>query len=106
MDAAASPLPSEDTTPPVTKMYFGANSPLPFAVGLPCTNIVHFGRPVDDAPVQPRVAQRREGGGHGRPARHAQRDHLVAAERRLHRPSPRHPPLDALARTATHEVQR
>ena len=23
MTAAASPLPSEDTTPPVTKMYFG-----------------------------------------------------------------------------------
>src|SRR5262249_57704835 len=57
MDAAASPLPSEDTTPPVTKMYFGATSTLPFLIGQPRTNIVDFRCPVDDARIQTRVTQ-------------------------------------------------
>src|SRR5580704_16362479 len=50
MDAAAKPLPSEDTTPPVTKMYFAdidssvvgicaaGNAPkVPWFLGEPCT---------------------------------------------------------------------
>src|SRR5438093_13412832 len=97
MEAAASPLPSEDTTPPVTKMYFGATSIPPFARGRPCSNIVDFRRPVDDAPIQPCVAQCGERGGHRRAARDAEADHLVAAEYRLDPAALGQPPLDPLA---------
>src|SRR5690242_17762818 len=97
MEAAARPLPSEDTTPPVTKMYFGATSSLPFLGLQPCTNIVHFRRPVDEAAVQPRVAQRRQRRSHGRTPRRAERDHVVAAERRRHVPPVGQPPRRALA---------
>src|SRR2546430_16609030 len=96
MEAAASPLPSEDTTPPVTKMYFGATSIPPFARGRPCSNIVDFRRPVDDAPIQPCVAQCGERGGHRRAARDAEADHLVAAEYRLDPAGLGQPPLDPL----------
>src|SRR5262249_34846202 len=106
MDAAASPLPSEDTTPPVTKMYFGATSSPPFLIGQPRTNIVDFRCPVDDARIQTRVTQRRERRRHRGPACHAERHHVVATQEGLHRPPPRHPPFPALARRAAREVQR
>src|SRR6185437_12160647 len=50
MDAAASPLPSEDTTPPVTKMYFAdisASAYLIFLIGHACgarSSIAGFGQ--------------------------------------------------------------
>src|SRR5213593_5255619 len=105
MDAAASPLPSEDTTPPVTKMYFGATSIPPFARGRPCSNIVDFRRPVDDAPIEPCVTQCGERGGHRRAARDAEADHLVAAEEWLDGAPVGQPPLAALARGAARQVQ-
>src|SRR5437879_2934940 len=86
MEAAARPLPREETTPPVTKMYFVATStvlslgrvqpllgPLPHQRRL----VRSRARPV----VEPRVPKPAEHEPDRRPPRHAQRDQLLAAER-------------------------
>src|SRR5512138_2533368 len=90
MDAAARPLPSEDTTPPVTKIYFAAKSSLPFSCE-PLSNIVDFPGPIGDFPVEPAVAQLRERTRHSGSPRHPEGDHLLAAQRGLPRPFARRP---------------
>src|SRR5262250_1491789 len=59
IEAAASPLPSEDTTPPVTKMYFAA---MPSSVVWNCAagGTAPYGSEKWD-PLAP-VAQRKQGG--------------------------------------------
>src|SRR5713226_8701191 len=81
IDAAASPLPRDDTTPPVTKMYLGGKSPLLSGFD-PCADERFFLAPCRDLAVEPRVPQGVERRGDARPRRDAERDHLVAAQRR------------------------
>src|SRR5215470_12239893 len=57
MAAEARPLPSDETTPPVTKMYFGATSPL-----LRARSPAHPGPP--RAGSQPDVSHRRRAAPH------------------------------------------
>src|SRR4030095_1897154 len=82
IDAAASPLPSEETTPPVTKMNFGPKSSLLFPVLNPGLNVVDFTLLVANFPLEPAVPDRGEHRGHVRARRHAQRDGIAAPERR------------------------
>src|SRR5262249_25997957 len=93
MAAEARPLPSDETTPPVTKMYFGATSPL-----LPARSPAHPGPP--RAGPEPDMSHRRRAAPHRAAAppvaqlvqdprhRGTPRDpachHLVAAEPRAH----------------------
>src|SRR6266851_3810411 len=79
MDAEARPLPSDDTTPPVTKMYFvGTSSLLP---GLePVTNIRDFRLSVPVLAVEPPIAQPIEHLGHRRSAPPSQLHGLFAAQ--------------------------
>src|SRR5438105_3278354 len=85
MEDAARPLPREETTPPVTKMYFVATStvlslgrvrpllgPLPHQRRL----VRSRARPV----VEPRVPKPAEHEPDRRPPRHAERDELLAAQ--------------------------
>src|SRR2546425_7451227 len=96
IEAAASPLPSDETTPPVTKMYFGANSsssrdPLP--------DMLLFHRPAREPAVEPRVPYLGEHARHRRASWHAERDDVVAAERPRTRREPDEP-VEPLAHRA------
>src|SRR5258705_9133174 len=94
-EAAASPLPSEETTPPVTKMNFGPKSSLPFLVVMePALNVVDFALPIPDFAVETRVAQRAENSCHVGSARDAERDDRVAAELGTALAGRRQPPLE------------
>src|SRR5687767_2939668 len=97
MDADASPLPSEETTPPVTKMYFSAKSALPFLGTRQCSNIADLGLPVDEASVHTTVPQHLQHLAHLRAPGDAERDDIVAAQLGPHGPSLTHVPVDALA---------
>src|SRR5712692_5535401 len=91
MDAEASPLPSDDTTPPVTKMYFvGTSSLLP---GLePVSNILDFRLSVAAAAVEKTNAQPIEHLGHRRPAPDPQLHDLLAAQHGTNAPGRVDPP--------------
>src|SRR5688572_18002836 len=103
MDAAARPLPSDDTTPPVTKMYFGATSSLSF-IGRPpsahpCTNIIDFGRAIADFPAPPPVPDIVEHAAHCGPSWHAKVDEVVAVQFAFRRASRHRLALEACAHT-------
>src|SRR6266446_8594464 len=93
MEAEASPFPSDDTTPPVTKMYFvGTSSLLP---GLePVSNILDFRLTVAATAVEPEIAQAIEHLGHRGAAPHPQPDDLLAAQHGAHAPRRVHPPFE------------
>src|SRR5213078_310492 len=78
IEAAASPLPNDDTTPPVTKMYFVATSP---SLRKQVSDRVDLRGAVRDAPVQAPVPELGEDPGDRRSARDAERHDLVARER-------------------------
>src|SRR2546426_6215496 len=88
IEAAASPLPRDETTPPVTKMYFGANSS---SFRQPLSDMRLFHRAVRQHAVEPRVAHLGEHARHRRAARDAERDDVVAAERAGDRREPHEP---------------
>src|SRR5207247_1471671 len=66
IEAAARPLPNDDTTPPVTKMYFGATSA---SLRQQSPDLFDLRRTVRDATVQPPVPQLGEDTRDCRPAR-------------------------------------
>src|SRR5918993_2309751 len=83
IDAAASPLPRDDTTPPVTKMYLGGKLPLLPGWMFDARPSAHEGFFVATLPhiaVEPcvthRVQRRRHVGARG----HPEGDHVVAAQ--------------------------
>src|SRR5262245_31249785 len=94
MAAAARPLPSDETTPPVTKMYFDATSPSlsspspsrPPHPGLagPLSHVMAGRGRSTHGPVEAPIAQLVEHATDPRPPRNSERDDLVAAEPRLH----------------------
>src|SRR5437870_2638800 len=84
IEAAARPLPNDDTTPPVTKMYFGATSA---SLRQQSPDLFDLRRTVRDATVQPPVPQLGEDTRDCRPAR-AELDRL-GAEAALPRPRER-----------------
>src|SRR5439155_1713781 len=88
IEAAASPLPRDETTPPVTKMYFGANSS---SFRQPLSDMLFFHRAARERPVEPRVAHLGEHARHRRAARNAERDDVIAAEQRGTRREPDEP---------------
>src|SRR5215510_10901774 len=91
-EAAASPLPSEETTPPVTKMNFGPKSSLPFRVVIePAPNVVDFALPILDFAVEPRIPQGAEHAGDFGAARNPEGDDGLAAELRAARRRRRQP---------------
>src|SRR3989442_7645968 len=77
IEAAARPLPNDDTTPPVTKMYFGTTSA---SLRQQLPDLFDLRRTVRDATVQPPVPQLGEDTRYCRPARDAERDDLVAGQ--------------------------
>src|SRR5207253_8118216 len=85
MEAAARPLPREDTTPPVTKMYFVATSTV-LSLGRvrpllgPLPHQRRLVRPRARPFVKPRVPKPAEHEPDRRPPRHPQRDQLLAAQ--------------------------
>src|SRR5690348_3034066 len=97
MDAAARPLPSEDTTPPVTKMYFGAKSALPFVAQCHCSHIADLGLPVDEPSIQAAISERLQYIAYHRTAGDAERHDVLARERGPHRVALARVPLQTLA---------
>src|SRR5262245_6519340 len=79
MDAEASPLPSDDTTPPVTKMYFVGTSPLLLGPE-PMSNILDFGLAIVGLAVEPAVPEALEHFGDRGTAVDAELDHLLTAQ--------------------------
>src|SRR5256712_12320423 len=70
IEAAARPLPNDDTTPPVTKMYFGATSA---SLRHQSPNLFDLRRTARDATVQPPVPQLGKDTRHCLPPRDAER---------------------------------
>src|SRR5437867_10353952 len=70
-------MPNDDTTPPVTKMYFGATSA---SLRQQSPDLFDLRRTVRDATVQPPVPQLGEDTRDCRPARDAERDDLVPGQ--------------------------
>src|SRR5262249_35464910 len=79
------PLPRDDTTPPVTKMYFGANSS---SFQDPLSDVLFFHGAAGQVSVEPRVAQLRQDTRDRRAARDTERDDIVAAQGRDSRIEP------------------
>src|SRR5262245_36964578 len=77
IEAAARPLPSDDTTPPVTKMYFGANSS---SSRDPVSDVRFFQLPACQRAVEPRISELRQNARDRRAARDPERDDVVAAQ--------------------------
>src|SRR4029453_7469323 len=71
IEAAAKPLPRDDTTPPVTKMYFGANSS---SFRDPLSDVRFLHGPARGPAVQTRVPQLRQNARDGGAARDPERD--------------------------------
>src|SRR5438270_14079346 len=97
-EAAAKPLASKETTPPVTKMNFGPKSSLPFPVLEPSSNVVDFALTIADFAVQSGIAQGAQHAGDVRSLRDAQRDDGVPAELGPRPADLRQQPLDRRAR--------
>src|SRR5713226_6737093 len=100
IDAAASPLPRDDTTPPVTKMYFVATSA---SLRRPLSDEFDLHGAISQAPVQAAVAQLGEHLRHPGPPRDAERrPHAgVAGE-----PEPRELDGRAVPELARHGARR
>src|SRR5439155_15943607 len=77
IEAAARPLPRDDTTPPVTKMYFGANSS---SSRHPLSDVRLFHGPAREPAVQPCVPHLGQDARDGGAARDPERDDVVAAQ--------------------------
>src|SRR5258705_6045236 len=77
IEAAARPLPRHDTTPPVTKMYFGANSS---SSRDPLSDVRFFHGPARELPVQTPVPELRQDARDGGTARDPEGDDVVAAQ--------------------------
>src|SRR5437867_2791222 len=113
MEAAASPLPRDDTTPPVTKMNLVATSLLPS-----CRRwLRHPGRPprahepdlivpAPRAAVDPRVPEPPQHEPDGRPARHAQVHELLSAKLRPDPRRAREAPVELRARLGSSDEPR
>src|SRR5262245_46554362 len=106
MEADASPLPSDDTTPPVTKMYFAATSSL-LPGSQPVSHILDFGVSVAEGTVEPTVAEIVENLRHRRSATDAELHHVVSTQRGADAPRRVDPPGDRRARgRRAHEPHR
>src|SRR5262245_23228642 len=77
IEAAARPLPSDDTTPPVTRMYFGANSS---SFHDPLSDVRLFQLTARERAVEPSVSELRQDARDRGTARDAERDDVVAAQ--------------------------
>src|SRR5262245_26799925 len=107
IDAAARPLPRDDTTPPVTQMNFGVRSRPPFDAAVPAgisgwrapapqpvrheRALSNQGRP---AAIQPPPAERGQAFADRRTARHPEDHKVVPAQQRPDRAAAREEPLD------------
>src|SRR5690242_7639036 len=79
IEAAARPFPRDDTTPPVTKMYFGANSS---SFQDPFSDLRFFHGTARQGSVETRVPELAPDARDRRAARDAERDDIVAAQGR------------------------
>src|ERR671937_634109 len=92
IQAEASPLPSDDTTPPVTKMYFVGTASL--LAGLEqVSNILDFRLPVAALAVEPPIAEPIQHLGHRRPSPHPELHDFFAPQHRAKASRPIHPPV-------------
>src|SRR5436190_9904496 len=93
MEADANPLPSDDTTPPVTKMYFVATSSL-LPGPKPVSHILDFVVSIAGRAVEPAVAEVLQHLRHRRPAAHTELDHVITAQLGPHAPRAVQPPFE------------
>src|SRR5260370_24700399 len=98
MEADAKPLPSDDTTPPVTKMYFVATSSSLLPGRKPVSHILDFGVSVPGRAIESPVAEIIEHLRHRRPATDPELHHVVSPQGGTHTARGVHPPLDGRAR--------
>src|SRR6266850_2333074 len=77
IEAAARPLPSDETTPPVTKMYFGAKSS---SSRDPLSDVCFLHGTAGERAVQPRVPHLGENARNRGTPRDPERDEVVAAQ--------------------------
>src|SRR5262249_42683334 len=77
IEAAARPLPRYDTTPPITKLYFGAT---PSSFRDPFSEVGFFHGPARELAVQVRVPHLRQDARDGGPAWDPERHDVVAAQ--------------------------
>src|SRR3970282_1861623 len=89
MEAAAIPLPREETTPPVTKMnLIGTSlSSLFFGSAAPLDRQRPFLFPGRRCPVEPAVAEAIQEVPDPRAARRAQGEQVASGQERMHRPA-------------------
>src|SRR3990172_2898510 len=97
MEAAAIPLPREETTPPVTKMILIGTSSS-FRGAEPLARQRPFLFPGRRCPVEPAVAEAIQEVPDPRAARRAQGEQVVSGQERMHRPRLDEEPLDLAAR--------
>src|SRR3989442_10215141 len=102
IEAAARPLPNDDTTPPVTKMYFVATSA---SSRHPVSDLGDLHRAVRDASVQTPVPQLGEHPRDCRPARDPECHDLVAGERDERAVEPEVPVEDGACAAIAHEPE-
>src|SRR2546426_781744 len=102
IEAAARPLPNDDTTPPVTKMYFVATSA---SSRHPVSDLCDLHRAVRDASVQTPVPQLGEHPRDCRPARDPECHDLVAGERDERAVEPEVPVEDGACAAIAHEPE-
>src|SRR2546427_3956888 len=102
IEAAARPLPNDDTTPPVTKMYFVATSA---SSRHPVSDLCDLHRAVRDASVQTPVPQLGEHLRDCRPARDPECHDLVAGERDERAVEPEVPVEDGACAAVAHEPE-
>src|SRR5438045_6842456 len=82
-EADANPLPSDDTTPPVTKMYFVATSSL-LPGRKPVSHILDFGVSIAGRAIESPVAEVIEHLRHRRPATDSELHHVVSPQGGTH----------------------
>src|SRR3989449_1721825 len=102
IEAAARPLPNDDTTPPVTKMYFVATSA---SSRHPVSDLCDLHRAVRDASVKTPVPQLGEHPRDCRPARDPECHDLVAGERDERAVEPEVPVEDGACAAVAHEPE-
>src|SRR6266542_446806 len=97
MEADAKPVPSDDTTPPVTKMYFVATSSL-LPGRQPVSHILDFSVSIPGRAVESPVAEIIEHLRHRRPATDPELHHVVSPQGGTNTARGVHPPFDRRAR--------
>src|SRR5258705_8502679 len=98
IEPAARPLPRAETPPPVTKMYFGANSS---SFRGPLSDVLFFHGTACQGSVETRVSQLGQDARDRPPARHAKGDDVIAPQRRAARVQRGGPVHSRRDRTAT-----